>query len=250
MNKNILITGASSGIGAALAIAYARRGVTLGLIGRNGDRLEEIASKAMKKGAKVVMGIIDVRDKHLMKEFIASFDRKHEIDLVIANAGISAGDADDEDYAAVTYDLFSTNIDGVLNTILPIIPFMKKRQIGQIAIMSSLAGIRGLPSCPAYSASKAAVRFYGEGLRGALKSDGIDVSVICPGYIKTPLTAKNKFPMPFIMTPEKACEIIMKGLENKRSRIAFPLALYIPLWLLTCLPVALTDRLFAMLPRK
>lgn len=147
-------------------------------------------------------------------------------------------------------ELFATNVDGVINSIMPAIACMRTRRKGQIAMISSLAAIRGLPSCPAYSASKAAIRFLGEGLRGELKTEGIRVSVVCPGYIKTPMTEVNHFPMPFLMPPEKAARIILKGLAKNRSRIAFPLPLYIPLWLLSCLPTALTDPLFAALPKK
>ncbi|MGB1539781.1 MAG: SDR family NAD(P)-dependent oxidoreductase, partial [Rickettsiales bacterium] len=121
---------------------------------------------------------------------------------------------------------------------------------GQIAVMSSLAGMRGLPSAPAYSASKAAVKAFGEALRGELGKKGVQVSVICPGYIKTPLTDVNTFPMPFIMSAERAAERIQKGLVRNKPRIAFPLRLYLPLWFASCLSPHLTDRFFAALPSK
>lgn len=249
-STNIVITGASSGLGAALAKAYAASGVTLGIIGRNKERLRKVSDYCSDKGAKVVTGVIDVRDDAIIKEWLEQFDSSHPIDLLIANAGISAGAGGQPESQKITRDIFAVNVNGVINSVLPVIPLMKSRRQGHIAIMSSLAGIRGLPSCPAYSASKAAVRAFGEGLRGDLKKDGIYVSVICPGYIRTPMTEVNKFPMPFIMEAGKAADIIMHGIQCNKSRIAFPLALYIPLWLISCLPVALTDPFFAALPKK
>src|SRR6185295_9633862 len=105
---------------------------------------------------------------------------------------------------------------------------------GQVAVMSSLAGIRGLPSCPAYAASKMCVRGWGEGLRGWLGSHGVEVSVVCPGYVATPMTAINDYSMPFMMSAEKAAGIIARGLAANKARIAFPRRLYWPLWWLTC----------------
>jgi short-subunit dehydrogenase len=248
--KSIIITGASSGLGAALAQSYAYNDITLGLIGRNKTRLEEVAQICRKQGAKVEIGLIDVRDHQILKEWIDDFDAKYEVDLVIANAGISAGSSGNDEHNKTFRDIFAINVDGVINTILPAISRMKSRRFGQVAIISSLAGIRGLPSCPAYSASKAAVRFLGEGLRGELQDYGIEVCVVCPGYIKTPMTDENKFYMPFLMSPQKAANKIIQGLYNNRSRIAFPLMLYIPLYLISCISVSLTDKFFAKLPKK
>ncbi|HEU5048011.1 MAG TPA: SDR family NAD(P)-dependent oxidoreductase [Rickettsiales bacterium] len=249
-STNILITGASSGLGAALAKAYAMPGVVLGLMGRNQERLKEVADYCTRKGAKVEVGLADVRDDEIMSDWIEHFDDRHPVDLLIANAGVSAGAGGQKESQKKLREIFAVNIDGVLNSVLPIIPRMQQRRQGHIAVMSSLAGIRGLPSCPAYSASKNAVRAFGEGLRGDLKQDGVHVSVICPGYIKTPMTDVNEFPMPFIMSAERAADIIMGGIQKNKARIAFPLALYLPLWLISCLPVALTDPLFALLPKK
>jgi short-subunit dehydrogenase len=249
-STNIIITGASSGIGRALAEAYSRPGVTLGLIGRSKERLTDAAAFCKKKGAEVKTGLIDVRDNEIMKEWIDQFDTRHPVDLLIANAGVSAGAGGQKEDQKKVHDIFTTNVNGVINSVLPIIPRMQERRMGHIAIMSSLAGLRGLPSCPAYSASKAAVRAFGEGLRGELKEYGISVSVICPGYVKTPMTDVNEFPMPFIMEDYEAAKIIMRGIAKDKARIAFPLALYIPLYLLSCLPVGLTDPIFAALPKK
>lgn len=248
--KNILITGANSGLGAAIAIEYAKTGNTLYLQGRNGERLEEIANQCRALGATVYPRIIDVTDVNSMQNWIEQADAQNPLDLVIANAGISAGMGGDGESSEQVQRIFATNIDGVTNTVQPIIPLMLARKSGQIAIMSSLAGIRALPSAPAYSASKACVRYYGESLRGALLRYGVCVSVICPGYIKTPMTAVNNFPMPFIITAQKAARKIAKGLACGRGRIAFPLILYIPLWWISCLSPIITDPVFSRLPTK
>lgn len=249
MTKNIVITGASSGIGAALAREYAREGVHLGLLARNAERLAEVKADCEARGATVQTASIDVASREAMQGWLCTFDEKTPIDLLIANAGISGGSGGGDGTEA-TYRIFATNVDGVLHTVLPITPRMAARKKGQVAIISSLAGIRGLPSAPAYSASKAAVRALGEGLRGELGGQGVKVNVVCPGYVKTPLTDKNTFPMPFLMPAEKAAVIIRKGLERNRSRIAFPWQLYVPLWFLSCLSTALTDWFFARLPKK
>lgn len=246
----ILITGASSGIGAALARRYAAPGRTLLLLGRNAARLREVGEFCKTQQAAVITATLDVTDAPAMRQFIEHQYALHPVDLVIANAGISAGTGGMGESAEQVRRIFATNVDGVLNTVLPAIPLMKARGTGQIAIISSLAGFRGLPSSPAYSASKAAVRVFGEGLRGDLAPHGVQVSVVCPGYIQTPMTAVNDFPMPFIMTAEKAADIIIRGLRRKKVRIAFPLGLYLPVWLLTCLPPFITDPLFAALPKK
>jgi len=248
--KHILITGASSGLGAAIALHYARAGTVLFLQGRNTQRLETIAAQCRTLGATVHPERLDVTDQAAMQQWITSADTIAPIDLAIANAGISAGLGGGGESSKQVHRIFATNIDGVLHTLHPLIPLMLQRRHGQLAIMSSLAGIRGMPSCPAYAASKACVRSYGEGLRGWLGNQGVEVSVVCPGYIRTPMTDVNEYPMPFIMSADKAARIIAQGLERNRSRIAFPLALYIPLWLISCFSTRLTDPLFARLPAK
>ena len=224
--------------------------MTLILTARNEARLAEMAAACRARGAAVHTASIDVCDKEKLAEFINDIDTNCPIDLAIANAGISAGGFDGHKAAARADEVFAVNLGGVLNTIHPLIPRMIARGRGHLAIMSSLAGIRALPSAPAYSASKAAVRFYGDALRGELKGQGIDVSVICPGWITTPLTDKNNFPMPFIMSVDRAARIIQRGLQHKKARIAFPRRLYYPLCLFAALPLFMTDSLFEKMPKK
>jgi NADP-dependent 3-hydroxy acid dehydrogenase YdfG len=248
--RSILITGASSGLGAALARHYAQPGITLHLQGRNRERLEATAASCRVNKAMVYTQCIDVTDANAMAQWVLDADQKAPIDLVIANAGISAGTGIHGETGDQVRHIFATNIDGVINTLQPVIPLLTARQRGQIAVMSSLAGMRGLPSCPAYSASKACIRTYGEGLRGWLGTHGVEVSVICPGYIRTPMTEVNNFPMPFLMTADKAARVIAQRLRWNQSRIAFPLVLHLPLWLMSCLSPTLTDAFFARLPAK
>lgn len=248
--QKILITGATSGLGTALALEYAAPGMTLFLTGRNKERLDEITKICQAKQAQVISKIIDVTDRLAMNDWINEVGNKFGLDLVIANAGISAGTLGGVENEKQIQEIFSTNIDGVLNTINPAIVTMQKQHCGQIAIISSLAGMRGLPSSPAYSASKACVRVYGEALRGSLAPLGIAVNNICPGYIKTPMTDVNNFPMPFLISADRAAKIIKKSLAKNKSRIAFPFALYFIVWLASLISTSITDPIFAKLPKK
>ena len=248
--RHILVTGASSGLGAALARAYAGPGRRLFLAGRAADRLGAVADDCRRMGAAVDATVLDVTDRAAMAAWMNRADDAAPLDLVIANAGISGGTYGGSESEAQVRAIFAANVDGVLNTILPILPRMEARRRGQIALMASLAGHRGFPSAPAYCASKAAVKVWGEALRGQLAPHGIDVSVIMPGYVKSPMTDANDFPMPFLMPAEKAARIIRDGLRRNRARIAFPWPMAMIAWLLGMLHPALTDPLLARLPKK
>jgi len=247
---SILITGASSGIGAALARAYAAPGVHLALGGRDRARLDQIAAHCRAAGAAAEPRRIDVTERDAMAAWIEAVDDAAPLDLVIANAGISGSARDQAPPAERTRAMFAVNLEGTLNTVEPALPRMLGRRRGHLALMSSLAGFRGMPSAPAYCASKAAVRVYGEALRGRLAGDGVAVSVICPGFVRTPMTAANPFAMPLMMSPERAALIIRRGLGRRRARIAFPLRLYLATRLLAGLPPGLADRLVARIPAK
>lgn len=249
--QHVVITGASSGIGAALALGYAAQGVHLSLSGRDTGRLEEIADQCRFKGATVAEKIIDVTDRPAMHQWLEEIDTARPVDVVIANAGISAGmGGGNSETAEQVRKLFDTNVNGVLNTIDPLLPRMAARRAGHIALMSSLAAFRGWPGAPAYCATKAAVRSYGEGLRGALSRSGIKVHVICPGFVKSRMTAVNTFPMPFLMETDKAAQIIITGIQKNRGRIAFPFIAYSAVWLVNALPDAIGGRLLRLMPAK
>lgn len=248
--KSIFITGASSGLGRALAIAYAGEDVVLFLCGRNKERLYNTAAVCKEKGAVTYTYLFDVTDAFAVQEAVINADSVHPLDLVIANAGISGGVLGEAEDSVQTRQVFNTNINGVVNTVLPALERMRKRGSGQIGIVASIAGYRGLPSAPAYSAGKACVKAWGEALRGWLYQEGIRVNVICPGFIKTPLTDVNRFPMPFLMTPEKAALRIQKGLKKNKAVIAFPWPMAIAAWVMSALPCCLIHPILRRLPKK
>jgi short-subunit dehydrogenase len=248
--KHIVITGASSGIGEALAIEYANSHTRLALSGRNQSRLQKVAEACRAKGAIVEEKVIDVIDRAAMTKWLLELDMAHPIDLVVANAGISSGSNSESNWEENTRDIFAINMAGTLNTILPIIPRMRQRGKGQIALMSSMAGFRGLASAPAYSASKAAVKAYGEAIRMKYKNDGLKVSIICPGFVESRITDKNQFKMPFLMKGDKAAKYITKGLQRNKAIIAFPWPMVATMNIVAALPLWLMEILATHLPSK
>ncbi len=252
--EHILITGASSGLGAALALHYAAAGRTLSITGRNVERLEITAQACRNQGATVEANALDATDAAAMQAWLLARDQTRPFDLVIANAGISGGASQKGslfgESPEQTRAIFAVNLDGVLNTVLPLLGPMRARRAGQIAIISSLAGFRGLPGAPAYSASKMAVRGWSEALRGLLGPEGIRVSTVCPGYVRSRMTADNPFPMPGLMDADRAARIIAHGLEKNRSRIAFPLWFATACWFVGSLPPMWTDWVYGRLPKK
>lgn len=239
----ILITGASSGIGAALAQYYAQEKHTLFICGRNLERLNKVKELCEKYGAEVYAEIIDVTKKDIVSKWI---EKCVPIDLVIANAGVATL----EEIPENIFNTFEVNVIGVVNTITPAIELFKESGKGQVAIISSIAGYHGLPSCPSYSASKACVKAYGEALRGSLVSYGVKVNVICPGFVRSGITDKNKFAMPFFMETEKAAEIIAKCLKKNKGIIAFPWPMRFMSWLISILPNFISEFIYVRLPNK
>ena len=247
---SIAITGASSGIGRALALHYARPLNRLSLAGRDAARLDRVAKDCSDRGASVGVEAFDLRDAERARKWIDAIDTETPIDLLIANAGISAGTHGGSEAEVQVRAVFDVNVNGVLNVALPTIQRMEQRGHGQIGLMSSLAGHRGFPGAPAYCASKAAIKVWGEALRGHCAAKGVRISVIMPGYVRTPMTEVNDFPMPFLMSAEKAAAIVAAGLARNRARIAFPFPTAAMAWLIGALSPGLTDRLLSRLPRK
>lgn len=245
MARTIVITGASSGIGKGLALQYAREGNALALSGRNHERLAAVAGECARLGASAMAEVIDVCDRSAMEQWLTGLDRLTPIDLVVANAGLMAGtppsggieSADD------AYETFATNTLGVLNTVQPLLPAMMQRRRGQIAIMSSLSAFVPLPDSPSYSASKSAVLTYGLSLRTLLAPYGIGVSVICPGYVATPMTVRESGDKPFEMPVERAVGFIDAGLRRNKAVIAFPFAFALATRMHGLLPDWLSRRL-------
>ena len=245
--RSILITGASSGIGRALALAYARPGVSLLLTGRDSQRLDSTASAARARGADVTTGLLDVRDQAAMAHWITEADTRHPIDLVIANAGITTGLASQQlaEEPAAVRAITAINLIGVFNTVEPVIAPMCARGRGQIAFIGSIAGIRGLPYSPAYCATKAAVHAYSESLRGRLAARGVQVSLIIPGFVKTPMNENIASIKPLEITDAQAALIIRRGLEKGKSVIAFPQLLSLLARIARILPASLVDKIMA-----
>src|SRR5262249_54333160 len=192
-------------------------------LGRDQSRLATVAEECRKLGGSVQMNSLDVRNRAEMSSWISQFDETTPVDLVIANAGVMAGTppGGEIEPADAAYTVVETNVLGVLNTIQPLLPAMVSRRKGQIAIISSIAAFIPLPDSPSYCASKSAVLNYGQSLRALLAPYGIGVSVVCPGYVTTPMSARESR-KPFVMSSERAAGLIVAGLRRNRAVIAVP----------------------------
>lgn len=239
--KNILITGASNGIGEALAKRYANTGSRLILLARNTEKLNKVAKACEQKQATVIIHSIDITKTEAVQDLVTKIDAEYPIDLVICNAGVTSvlDDAGNAESWSTINHVIDTNLYGVLATLNPLISELKKRKRGQIAIISSLAAFYGMPVTPIYCASKAALKGYGESLRGWLKHDGIKVSVIYPGFVKSDLSDKFTSDKPFMISPEKAADIIYRGIKKNKASISFPFPLNFGIWGLSVLPSAI-----------
>lgn len=240
--RTIVITGASSGIGAALARVYAAPGVTLGLIGRNRERLDAVAAECRSAGAEVELGRLDVRDAAALEGWIEDFDDRHAIGLMIANAGIAytLRPGNLLEPRTAVRDVMETNFIGVIETVRPAIERMSARGSGSIAVISSISALRGIPVFPAYAASKAAVKSYFEALRGPLAAQGIRVTVVCPGFIETPMIAgmtRGGSALPVVAAARR----IRRGIDAGRALVAFPLLTAVGLEALRLLPERFGD---------
>ncbi len=220
--KAILITGAAGGIGQALARAYAAPGIHLFLGDLELPKLDKLCVECGDLGASAHSCIVDVTDKAAMEQWITQADNVSPLDLVIANAGISHGNAEEEETADQIRAVFAVNLDGMLNTVLPALPLFRQRKSGQIALMSSLAGVRGFPHAPSYCASKAAIRIFGQGLRARIRREGVSVSVIIPAFVKTPMTDANLYKMPRVMDADQAAKVIKRKLAQDKAEFVFP----------------------------
>ncbi len=243
---NVLVTGASSGIGEALAIECAKRGDRLFLCGRDRARLDAVADACRAAGAVVRADTVDVADESAMRGWIRSCDAEAPLGRVFANAGVGTGVEDEANVRRT----FATNIGGVVNAVLPSIEAFRRRGGGQIAITASIAGYGPLKSCPAYSATKACVKTWGLALRGMLRREGIKVSVVCPGFVRSRITERNTCPMPFFMEADKAARIILRRVDRDVGLVAFPWPMRLASWVLSVLPFRMNEFVNRMLPEK
>ena len=279
MHSTILISGASSGVGEAIAYECVRRGAKrLFLGGRNAERLSSVAEKCRElaahrvssagaaesfplpdtPGCAVHTSIVDVTDESATRAWVENSNAVAPLDLVFANAGVATG----VETEANIRTTFATNVGGVLNVSLPAIAaFQKNKESSNhncslfpvpcsLVLTASIAGYAPLPTCPSYSATKSCVKTWGLAMRGMLKKEGINVSVLCPGFIRSRMTDVNTCPMPFFMEADKAARIILDRVERNVGLIAFPWPMRFSVWMLSCLPARLTEFLASLLPAK
>ena len=240
------ITGASSGLGAALARALAAPGRTLHLAGRDPARLAATAAACRAAGASVTENAFDETDAPAARAWI---EGSGGLDLLIANAGTSAGTGGTSESPDQVARIFAVNLTGALNTIMPALERMRVQPPGpggirgRVAAVASIAAFLASPGAPAYSASKAALQRWTEATDATTRRDGIRLHAVCPGFIRTPMTAPNQFPMPLLMEPGDAARRILEGIERGRARVVFPWPVYAAARLMGALPPAWLSRL-------
>lgn len=250
INCNVLITGASSGIGRALAVECAKRGAQrIFLCGRDCGRLHSVSEECSRFGAVVRGDVVDVTDEISSREWIHSCEAEAPLELIFSNAGISTGEESEQNVRRT----FATNVGGGLNVVLPAIELFRRttpRRRKQIVITASIAGYAPLSTCPAYAGSKAAMKNWGLSLRGMLRREGIKVNVVCPGFVRSRITDMNTCPMPFFMEADKAASIILNRVERDVGLIAFPWPMRFSAWWLSTLPWHIAEIIAGFLPEK
>ena len=247
--QTVLITGATGGIGGALAEAYAEPGNTLILQGRNDDRLTELAARCAAQGARVVTRLLDVRNREELSAWLGEICRQEKVDLVFVNAGVNTNigpDGAGEPWKDVQA-LIEINVMAAMTTVHGVLPALRARGTGQIVLMSSLAAYFGLPVTPSYSASKAALKAYGEALRGWLAPEGIHVNVVMPGYVESRMCRAMPGPKPFLWSADKAAHFIKRRLARNQARISFPFLLSSGSWWLSVIHPAISERILRLL---
>jgi short-subunit dehydrogenase len=241
----VVITGASSGLGAALAAAYAGPQTALGLVGRDAKRLAATEAVCRAAGASVDTALIDVADGSALATWLGEFDRAHPVELLIANAGISAGPDPESpgEPASLTLRQIEVNLIGAVQTIAPVVPLLCARGRGRIVAIASVAAYRGMPYSPGYCASKAGLRAYAEALRPRLAPHGVGVTVVCPGFFASPMTDRWDGPTPFLASGERAARRIKRGIDRGCSRIDFPWPLVLGMRFCDLAPAMIGDRI-------
>jgi short-subunit dehydrogenase len=241
-DRVVLLTGASSGIGRGLAVALGKQGAAVGLLARRPTELAEVATEVEAAGGRPLSLPADVTDAAAVRAAAETLRRDFgPIDLMIANAGVG-GTTDGRVLDAVEVGrILQINLQGAVNSAAAVIPEMVARGSGQLVVISSLASYRGLPKSGAYSASKAGVSAFYESLRIDLAGTGVDVTIIHPGFIKTPLTAGREAKMPFLMELDDAIRVMMRGIEQRKKSFAFPWQLATIVRAGMLMPIALYD---------
>lgn len=244
-SPRVLLTGASSGLGAALAHRYARGGASLALLGRDEARLEAVAQACRGLGAEAETARLDVRDAEALDAAVRRFDDRAPLNVLVASAGVSASVAPGgrtEGLESVALQV-GVNLLGAVAAIEPAAERMAQRGSGSIAVVSSIAGLRGLPYSPGYSASKAGVRAYGEALRALLAPRGVHVLVATPGFFDTPMTARWQGDAPWLRSADRVAGELADAIAARQPRYGFPWPLGVGLRLADLGPTWLTDRI-------
>ncbi|WP_169974232.1 SDR family NAD(P)-dependent oxidoreductase [Tautonia rosea] len=244
--RSAIVTGASSGIGACLAVQLAQQGIHVGLTARRADRLETLARSIQDAGGVAVVAPADAADRQATTEAIGRLE--HElgpVDLLIANAGLGRSSPAVGFSAEVVEEIVRVNLIGASVAIEVLLPGMLNRGRGQIVGMSSLAAFRGLPGSSAYCASKAALSTLLEGLRPELRRRGVLVTIVHPGFVKTPMTEQSRHVQPWMMDADRAASIILNGIARGRRRVDFPAPTLALMRLVRLLPAPIFDRIAA-----
>lgn len=242
----VFITGASSGIGSALAVELGRRGASVGLLARRAETLQEITKEVEEAGGRALALPADVRDAEAVRAAAGELREKFgRVDVLVANAGVGVTtDAKNLQADEVAY-VMNINVLGAVNSVTAVLPEMVEQGSGQLVAISSLAAYRGLPKSAAYCASKAALSAFFESLRVDLRESGVRVTIIHPGFIKTPLTAGRHAQMPYLMELDDAIQKIIRAIEAGRKSYAFPWQLATISRLGMLLPPNFYDRIIA-----
>lgn len=247
---HVVVTGGSSGLGAAVARAYAARGVALTLLARNRERLEDVCNDCERiSGLRPDIIECDVVDAAAMRAALERVDDTRPVDVVIANAGIGGSAVLSPAHgepAELANQILSVNTLGVVHTLTPLIPRMCQRGRGQIVIVGSVAGYFALPQSPVYSAAKAAAQFYGHGLRRLLRAQGVDVTIISPGFINTPMSRSLPYATPFLVGADRAASIVLRAIDRRRANVIFPWPFRVAVLISFLLPRRFVDQLLAI----
>ncbi len=249
MKGGVIISGASRGLGAALARRFAAPGMTLGLTARSEDGLRETAAACEALGARVRLAALDIRDAAAVERTVLAWDAEVPTALVIANAGIAAGrrsDGQREGVVEVTAQV-SVNLLGAVNLVGPLLPALRARRAGRIGLVASVAAFHGLPDSPGYCASKSGLWAWGQAIRADLLGTGVGVTLIAPGFFESAMGQAWRGSRPFSLTTDQAAARIERALRAGRASCTFPLPLVAGLRALSFLPAPLADRAVRLL---